>query len=87
MTAAVVVTVVVAVVLAVMWTSSLLYLLKGWFAGFFHDKLEWHRPDNHGHVFDTHPESMDLHGHAHCKYCGKYIIPASDYGDWMVFEY
>ncbi len=53
---------------------------------FFHDRLGWHEPDENGHVFDLNPSHFDIYGHATCRYCGKRIIPASDFGDWMVVE-
>ena len=53
-----------------------LYFGLGWFKFFYHDLLEWHRPD------DSPQWSDGLSIHCRCKYCGKEIMQDSQ-GNWF----
>lgn len=54
-----------------------LYFKFGWFKGFYHDILGWHRPDyNKGMTCD------EVNTHAVCKHCGKEIMQDSQ-GNWF----
>lgn len=61
-----------------MWTliGAGLYSRFGLFKFYYHDVLEWHRPDNSPKSFDG------LSVHAKCKYCGKDIMQDSQ-GNWF----
>ena len=54
---------------------SIVYLITGIGKWFYHDKLQWHRPDG--------TESFDgCSCCSHCKYCGKEIMQDSQ-GNWF----
>ena len=68
---------VVCILLLAWFIPALLYLKKGMFKRFYHDRLGWHRPDeSKGVGFDG------CSIHAHCKYCGKDIMMDSQ-GNWF----
>ena len=65
----------VLVILIIVLVTGLLYLKFGLCRKFFHDILEWHRPDE--------TESFDgCSFHSKCKYCGKDIMQDSQ-GNWF----
>lgn len=60
--------------------GALLYLRFGIFKLFYHDVLEWHRPDEHIE------ESFDgASFHCVCKHCGKKITEDSQ-GNWFTYD-
>ena len=66
---------VIAIVLALNIIFGIIYLITGIGKRFYHDILEWHRPDN--------TESFDgCSRHSVCKYCGKNIMQDSQ-GNWF----
>ena len=66
---------IIAIVLALYIASGIIYLITGIGKRFYHDILEWHRPDN--------TESFDgCSYHSVCKYCGKNIMQDSQ-GNWF----
>lgn len=63
-------------ILVLFYVPIILYFKFGYFAGWFHNILGWHQPDNS-------PQWSDgCSVHAKCKWCGKEIMQDS-HGDWF----
>ena len=59
----------------IFFVPIILYEKFGWFKGFYHDVLGWHKP------IDEHwPDELNMH--SVCKYCGKHIVRDSQ-GNWF----
>lgn len=67
---------IVVAALAWMYIGAGLYFVFGWLKFFYHDFLEWHRPDDSPERFDG------LSVHCRCKHCGKDIMQDSQ-GNWF----
>lgn len=66
---------IIAIVIAIMLIGAILYLVTGIGKRFYHDILEWHKPDD--------KQSFDgCSYHSICKYCGKEIMQDSQ-GNWF----
>lgn len=59
-----------------MFINSYLYFKFGFLKFFYHDLLDWHRPD------DSPQYSDGCSQHAKCKYCGRDIMQDSQ-GNWF----
>lgn len=62
--------------LAWIYIGAGLYFAFGWLKFFYHDFLEWHRPDDSPETFDG------CSIHCRCKHCGKDIMQDSQ-GNWF----
>ena len=59
----------------IFYVPIILYENFGWFKGFYHDVLGWHKPTDE-------KEFDGYNTHSHCKYCGKGIMQDSQ-GNWF----
>ena len=59
----------------IFYVPIILYETFGWFKGFYHDILGWHKPTDE-------KEFDGCNTHSHCKYCGKEIMQDSQ-GNWF----
>lgn len=59
----------------IFFVPIILYEKLGWFKGFYHDVLGWHKPIDEKY-FDGY------NTHSCCKYCGKEIMQDSQ-GNWF----
>ena len=59
----------------ILFAPMVLYFEFGWFKGFYHDVLKWHKPTDE-REFDG------CSVHSKCKYCGKEIMRDSQ-GNWF----
>ena len=62
--------------LFIFYTTVAGYVFKGWFAWFYHDKLNWHIPKNNSLITDG------VTNYGVCKYCDK-IIQQDAQGKWI----
>lgn len=64
--------------LVLFYVPPVLYFKFGWFKKFYHDFLEWHRPED--------KQSFDgCSFHSKCKWCGEEILQDSQ-GNWFSIE-
>jgi len=74
----VIILIIIASLMFILWFCGILYIYFDLFGWFYHDILEWHKPDNSLYLGGINLKSK-------CKYCNKEIIQDSQ-GNWFAIS-
>lgn len=64
------------IIILIVALTSAGYVAKGWFAWYYHDKLNWHIPRETSLITDG------VNNYGICKYCDK-VIQQDNQGKWI----